>query len=179
MMPDMNMKPRLITFLANFFVPLAGISTDIYLPSLPAMAHHFLVSKAFVQITVTTYGVGMGLMQFIAGPVSDALGRKKLFIGALLTQIIAILVILNAQSIILIIVMRLFQGVGAAFLIVPARAILNDCFSGEQLKKQFNYITISFAMGPILGPFIGSYLQQYFDWHACFIFFTGLCHHRA
>ncbi|PHQ80971.1 MAG: hypothetical protein COB66_03495 [Coxiella sp. (in: Bacteria)] len=166
-------RKLVIAFLANFFIPLAGISTDIYLPSLPALSAHYATSHAMVQYTVVTFTLGMGLMQFIAGPVSDALGRRKLLLAALIVQFITIVLILVIPSITWMILLRFIQGAAAAFMIVPARALLNDVFSADQLKKQFNYTTISFALGPILGPFIGSYLQLYFGWHANFIFILG------
>lgn len=166
----MKTNKHLITFLANFFIPLAGISTDIYLPSLPALCTHFDVMKASVQLTVTFFAAGMGFMQFIAGPVSDALGRKKLILASTIIQLIMTILIIFAPSITWMIVYRFIQGSAAGFLIVPARAILNDTFEGNDLKKQFNYLTISFALGPILGPFIGGYLQHYAGWQANFIF---------
>jgi len=157
-------------------IPLAGMSTDIYIPSLPALAAHFTVIKALTQYTVTSYVFAMALTQLLAGPISDALGRKKLLLSALFLQVISILVVLHSPNIICMIIARFFQGLGAAFMIVPARAILNDIFTGDQLKKHFNYLTISFAVGPIVAPFIGGYMQHYIGWEANFyaILFYGL-----
>lgn len=169
-MKNMTHKKRLLAILANFFIPLAGISTDIYLPSLPALTQHFGVTKAAVQFTVTAFTVGMAVMQLVAGPISDALGRKKLLVVSAIIQLLAIILILYAPSIGWMIGFRFIQGSAAAFMIVPARAILNDTFEGDDLKKQFNYATMSFALGPIVGPFIGGYLQKFFGWEANFIF---------
>ena len=153
-----------LAVLINIIIPLAGMSTDIYLPSLPAMCSHFHVAKALVQLTVTTYVLGVGIAQLIAGPISDANGRKKLLVFALLIQLIAILLIVLTPSIHWMIVFRFLQGIGAGLMVVPARAIINDIFSGTELKKQFNTLTISFAMAPIIAPFIGGYVQHYFGW---------------
>ena len=73
-------------FLAHYFITVAGISTDIYLPSLPAISHAFTASKTMVQLTVTAFMLAMGLLQFIAGPICDAVGRKKMLVFALLTR---------------------------------------------------------------------------------------------
>lgn len=165
----MNQK-ILIPFLACFLVPLAGLSTDIYLPSLPAMSHYFLVPKSTVQLTVIVYTLGLGIMQFIAGPISDALGRKKLLLVALLVQAISVLIILYIYSMGWVVIGRLVQGMGAAFVSVPARAMLSDTFEGDVLKRHFNRIALAFSLGPIIAPFIGGYLQHYFGWHANFFF---------
>lgn len=155
-------------------IPLAGMSTDIYIPSLPAIAKQFSVIDALTQYTVTSYVFAMALSQLFAGPISDALGRKKLLLSSLILQIISVFLILHSMNIFFMIVMRFLQGLGAAFMIVPARAILNDIFTGDQLKKHFNYLTISFAIGPIIAPYIGGYLQHYIGWKANF--YTILCY---
>ncbi len=156
--------------LVNLLIPLAGMSTDIYLPSLPAMSAYFNVDKALVQLTVTSFVIAMGLSQFLAGPIADAYGRKKLLLLAISTQLLALFAIVFSRSVDWMIFFRFVQGLGAAFMIVPARAILNDVFESHELKKQFNYSTISFALGPIIAPFLGGYLQQYFGWQASFLF---------
>ena len=166
-------RMRCFALLINAIIPLGGMNTDIYLPSLPAMSHYFGADKTIVQLTVAAYVFGMGLGQLLAGPVSDAVGRKKQLLAALLFQVIAVIAILLCHDINWVIGWRVVQGVGAAFMMVPARAVVNDCFTGDALKKQFNYLTISFAMGPIVAPFIGGYLQHYFGWQANF-YFVGI-----
>lgn len=156
--------------LVNFIFPLGGISTDIYLPSLPAILVHFHSVKSLVQLTVTSYVLAMGVAQLIAGPISDAYGRKKLILIALSIQLISVLAILHSPDIYWMIFFRFTQGLGGGLMMVPARAILNDVFKGHELKVQFNYATISFAIGPIIAPFIGGYLQHYFGWKANFNF---------
>jgi len=160
----------ILMILVNITIPLAGMSTDIYLPSLPAISAHFNITKALVQLTVPSYVIAMGLSQLVAGPLSDAYGRKKLLLMAIFTQLFAVSAILLSPSIYWLICFRFIQGLGAAFMVVPARAIINDVFDGHELKKQFNYLMISFALGPIIAPFLGGYLQHYFGWQANFIF---------
>jgi Bcr/CflA subfamily drug resistance transporter len=155
--------------LVNFIVLLAGISTDIYLPSLPALSQHFATTKTLAQMTVTSYAAAIALAQFLAGPISDAYGRKTMLTLSMGMQVLAVLAIIFSPLIGWMIFFRFIQGLGAGFMMVPARAIINDIFTGHDAKKQFNYITISFAVGPIAAPFIGGYLQNYFGWQANFI----------
>lgn len=156
--------------LPNVVVPLAGASTDIYLPSLPYMAQAFSVDPNFVQLTITSFVLAMAIGQYIAGPVSDALGRRNLIIASLVLQVVAIVGILSTAHMGVVIAIRAVQGMACAFMIVPGRAILNDCFTGIELKKKYNYLTMSFALSPIIAPFIGGYCQHWFGWQASFIF---------
>ena len=54
-------RMRYFALLINAIVPLGGMNTDIYLPSLPAMSHYFGADKTIVQLTVAAYVFGMGL----------------------------------------------------------------------------------------------------------------------
>ncbi|ALB22825.1 Sulfonamide resistance protein [Piscirickettsia salmonis] len=164
------MNRLFIALFVNLVIPLGGMSTDIYLPSLPATADYFGSSDTLVQITVTLFTLGLGVGQIVAGPISDALGRKNPFLFGMLLQLTSVLLILNTSSLTTLIVVRLFQGFGAAFMMVPVRAMLSDVFDGAALKKQYTYITASFALGPIVAPFIGGYLQHYIGWQANFYF---------
>jgi|GEM_PF-1856820 MFS family permease len=165
-----RMKPIRYAILANLLVPLAGMSIDIYLPSLPHMAQAFSTDDSFIQLTMTSFVIAMGFGQYLAGPVSDAIGRKSLIITALVIQFITVITIIHVPFISLIIATRALQGIACAFMIVPARALLNDNFEGNELKKKFNYLTISFALAPIVAPFIGGYCEYYFGWRASFYF---------
>lgn len=156
------------SLLSNLLIPLGGLSTDIYLPSLPAMSTHFAVSRPMIQLTITFYVLAMGLGQLVVGPISDALGRRRLILGALTAQVVAIIGILLTNAISMIFFLRFIQGLAMAFMMVPARAIINDVFTGVELRKQFAYITISFAIGPIIAPYLGGYLQYYCGWQANF-----------
>ncbi len=163
-------QKRYFSLLVNTIIPLGGMGTDVYLPSLPAMSAHFHVAKELVQLTVTFYVVAVAIGQFISGPISDAYGRKKLLLIAVCIQLISALAIIFSPSIYLTICLRFIQGLGAGFMMVPARAIISDIFKKDELKKQFNYLTISYAVGPIVAPFIGGYLQHYFGWQSNFLF---------
>ncbi len=166
----MSRRLKIVTIFVNFIVPLAGLSTDIYLPSMPSMCRDFSLPSFYIQLTVTLFTFGMGIGQFVSGPISDSWGRKPLILFGLLLQLFCLLFIVKTTMPVLLIGSRLFQGFGAAAMVVPARAMLSDCFQGDELKKQFTYLTMSFAIGSIVAPFLGGYIQQYFGWRTNFLF---------
>src|SRR5258708_36913344 len=58
-------------------------SIDMYLPALPSIARDFHTGPSQVQLTLTAFLAGIALGQLLAGPVSDAVGRRRpLFVGA-------------------------------------------------------------------------------------------------
>ena len=92
-------KKRFFAILVYIIIPLGGVSTDIYLPSLPAISAHFHAIKTLAQLTVTAYVMALGLAQLFAGPISDALGRKKPLIIAVVVQLLSVVAIIFSQSI--------------------------------------------------------------------------------
>jgi MFS family permease len=68
----LNIRQRKRAFIAMLvMVPLGGAATDIYIPSLPAMAHVFDASRFAIQSTLLVYMLCYGLGQIIAGPLTD------------------------------------------------------------------------------------------------------------
>src|SRR5471030_1913294 len=72
------------TVLAFALIPLSGLATDIYIPSLPSMASHLGVSGSAVQLSLVVFMVSSGISQLFVGSLLDSFGRYKLGIISLL-----------------------------------------------------------------------------------------------
>jgi DHA1 family bicyclomycin/chloramphenicol resistance-like MFS transporter len=153
-------------------VPLTGATIDIYVPSLPAITEHFGTSVRLVQWTIPSYLVGYSLAQLFCGALSDAWGRRALLIAGLSLYICASWMAAASPNVTTLIVIRFVQGLGVAAPGVLARAIASDSFKANQLPAVTNYITLAWALGPILAPLVGGYLQHAFGWKAVFYFLT-------
>ena len=70
-------------------VPLGGAATDIYIPSLPAMAHFFDASRFAIQSTLLVFMACYGLGQIIAGPLTDTFGRRMPILLSTIVFVIA------------------------------------------------------------------------------------------
>ena len=150
---------------------LMGTGIDLYVPSLPAIVRYFNTQNHFVQYTISFYVLGYAVGQIILGMLSDSFGRKKiLIISGIVYTVISFLSALS-PNIFCLISYRFLQGFAIAGPAVIARAIATDCFSGLALTKVMTYISICWALGPIIGPVIGGYLQYFFGWQASFYFF--------
>ena len=166
-----NLTLRLSILLA--MVPLTGATIDIYVPSLPAITEHFGVPAQLVQWTIPSYLIGYSLAQLVCGALSDAWGRRTLLIIGIVLYTGASLLAASAPTISMLILMRFVQGLGVASPGVLARAIASDSFDSDRLPEVTNYITLAWALGPIIAPLIGGYLQHLFGWQAVFYFLTA------
>ncbi len=163
-------KKAMIVLVTLLSMLISGFAIDIYTPSLPAVTAYFGVDKAQVQLTITTYLIGYGLSQLYAGSISDSFGRKNpLMIAFFLFGVISLL-IPYSQTINELQFLRFFQGMTVGFVNVPGRAIVADLYEGPAFYRVINYLTIAWAIGPIIAPAIGGYLQHYIGWYASFYF---------
>src|SRR3954447_19084747 len=112
---------RLILMLGalSAFAPL---SIDMYLPALPALSTHFETGASEVQLTLSSFFLGLALGQAILGPLSDALGRRRPLLAGLAAYTVASLLCAAAPSISALVAFRFMQGFAGAAGIVVARA---------------------------------------------------------
>ncbi|MGR5114677.1 Bicyclomycin resistance protein [Photobacterium damselae subsp. damselae] len=165
-------QQKIALFLVVSISFLMGIGIDLYVPSLPDMAHFYHANISYIQLTISLYLLGYGLGQIILGSLSDSYGRRKIFIASSMVFSISSMLCIVSDSIIYLNLFRVLQGLAIAGLASGMRAIIVDLFSGLELKKMANYFALSWAIGPIVAPFIGANLADKFGWQANFYLFT-------
>jgi DHA1 family bicyclomycin/chloramphenicol resistance-like MFS transporter len=158
------------TILAFALIPLSGFATDVYIPSLPAMASHLNVPSTAVQLTLIIFMISSGLSQLFVGSLLDSFGRFKLNIAALIIFAAASFIIATSANIYVIYLMRVIHGITVATIVVSKRAYFVDIYNGNKLKHYVSLFSIIWASAPIIAPFIGGFLQSAFGWESNFYF---------
>jgi len=160
---------RALTTLLAMLTGLGPISMDMYLPSLPAIAHVLNAPTARVQLTIASYLIGFAAGQVIWGPVSDRRGRRPVLLAALVLYAAATLICAAAQSIDTLIAARLVQAIGGSGSIVLARAMVRDLYTGARAGRELSLMGAISGFAPIAAPMIGGVLETGFGWRASFI----------
>lgn len=158
------------TVLAYVLIPLSGLATDIYLPSMPHMATGLGVSEQAVQLTLSLFLISYGLSQCVVGSLLDTFGRYRLSLVSLLVFSLSCFVVAASSNIGVILAMRVVQGITVGFVLVAKRALFVDVYTGDKQKKYVSIITIVWGVAPIVAPYIGGYLEGLFNWRANFYF---------
>ncbi len=162
-----------LTLLLAMLTALGPLSMDMYLPSLPDIAHVLAAPTARVQLTVSSYLIGFAVGQVIYGPLSDRHGRRPVLLVALGVYVTSTLVCAATQSVDPLIGARFLQGIGGSGSIVLARAIVRDLYSGVRAARELSLMGSISAFAPIVAPMIGGVLQTAFGWRASFLFMGG------
>lgn len=162
-----------ITTYLLLLISLGYIATDIYLPSLPALAAYFKASDNEVQRTLFFYILSFSLGPLIFGPLSDHVGRKKVVLGGIFVSILATIGCLFAQNINWMIAFRFLQGFGLGAVLIASRAIAADLFTGKAFSRQISLMTMLMPLILAIAPTIGGVLQELFQWQGVFLFLIG------
>jgi DHA1 family bicyclomycin/chloramphenicol resistance-like MFS transporter len=171
--PRLPSHGRLVVLLGalSAFGPL---SMDMYLPGLPSMARDLSAPAWAAQLTITTSMLGLAGGQLVAGPISDALGRRRPLLAGLAAYMAASLLCAMAPTIWLLLVFRLIQGIAGAAGIVISRAIVRDLHEGVAAARYFALLMLVGGLAPILAPLIGGELLHVTDWRGIFVVLAGI-----
>ncbi len=150
------------------------MGVDLIAPSLPAIAHNLGVSDGFSKNLIAIYFLGYALGNFLIGILSDVYGRRHFFIaGSCLFVLASFLPVVFANPHVLLL-SRLLQGSTIGCCNVTSRGVLMDVLNKEAIVRIMPLNATMWGLGPVVGPVIGGYLQFYFGWQACFMFFGVL-----
>lgn len=167
-----QMSALRVSLIGALFVAIGPIGMALYTPAMPEIVHAFGTSEGVVKMTLTLYFAGFAFAQLIAGPVSDALGRRPIIMAFMAIFGGASLLALFAPNIEVFLVARFLQGVGASAGVAISRAIVRDQFKGNQSSEIMNMIGIILAIAPALSPTIGGVLVTYAGWQSLFLTMT-------
>ncbi|CAH6800280.1 Bcr/CflA family efflux transporter [Vibrio chagasii] len=157
--------------LAMMIIATGQVGVSIYLPSLPLIAADLSVTQVDVQLLVTLFLVGFGLSQLFYGPMSDAVGRRPIFLlGQGVYLIGTVVCVVFSDNMTALEVGRLLQGLGAGSASVLGRSVLRDSYDGAQLTKALSYISITASIMPIIAPVFGGWISFHLGWEAVFLF---------
>ncbi|AQX17336.1 multidrug transporter CflA [Tessaracoccus sp. T2.5-30] len=140
----------------------------MYVPGFPAVAGDLGVSASTVQLTLTTFFVGMGLGQLIGGPVSDQRGRRRPLLAGAVVMTVASVACAVAPNAGVLLAARFVQGFGGGWAMVVSRSVIVDVAQGHQLVRALNVIMGVGGIAPIVSPLLGALVLQTWGWRATF-----------
>jgi DHA1 family bicyclomycin/chloramphenicol resistance-like MFS transporter len=167
-------SPALFIILAML---IAGslVSTEIYLPAIPAITLNLQSSPAKAQVTISSFLLGLTCTQLVYGPLSERIGRKLVLIIGLAIFFTSSLACVFTMSMNELIIIRFLQGIGACAGTVVGKAIVGDLFDQNTAAKIFASVFPLVGLSPAIAPLLGGYLTHYFGWRSTFFFMALYC----
>lgn len=157
-----------LTVVLALLTALGPLSTDMYLPSLPAIAAGLQATTGQAQMTLSAFLLGFAAGQFVYGPVSDRVGRRPVLLFGLGLFSLASLICALAPTIEILIGARFLQALGASGPIVLGRAIVRDFYEGPRAGRELSRMGSIMGVVPALAPVLGGLIAQAYEWRMTF-----------
>ena len=163
-----------IYYVLGTLIALGPFSIDMYLQAFENIAVDFKTTKHAVELSLTSYFIGISLGQLAYGPIMDKFGRRTPQLIGLLIYIIAAFACYFATSLTWLIVARFFLAIGASAGMVASKAIVRDIFKNNMdVARAMSFLMLIMGAAPILAPYAGQLVVNYFNWEYIFLFLAG------
>jgi DHA1 family bicyclomycin/chloramphenicol resistance-like MFS transporter len=163
-----------VVLLLGSLIALGPLSIDLYLPALPNLTDDLSASPSSVQLTLTGILVGLGFGQLLIGPLADIYGRRRPLLVGIAVNVVTSLLCAVAPTIVVLDVLRVLQGVGAAAASVVAMAVVRDLFTGRDAAAVISRLVMVMGLAPVLAPSLGSAVLEVGSWRTVFVVLAGL-----
>ncbi|HET7842960.1 MAG TPA: multidrug effflux MFS transporter [Xanthomonadales bacterium] len=165
-----RLDPVPLAVLLALLAMFGPFTIDAFFPAFHAVQRELGASAWQMQQTISVYLVAYAVMSLFHGPVSDAIGRRRVILVGVVGFLFASIGCALSRTITQLLVFRALQGVFTGAGLIVGRAIVRDLYDGPQAQKVMSMITLFFGVAPALAPVIGGFVFRIADWHAVFWF---------
>ena len=158
------MPPNLIVLFLSLLLGLQPVTTDLYLPALPALTLGFGAPMAQAQLTLTALLLAFGFSQLVWGPMSDRFGRRPILLWGMGAYVLAALGSTLAPSMEALIVWRTVQGAAMGAAVMCARAIVRDLYQPVDGMRIMSKGQTGLGVFACLSAPLGGLLSDWLGW---------------
>lgn len=149
---------------------LGPFSIDTIFPAFPQLGAQFGADKMAMQQTISAYLLAYALMSVVHGPLSDALGRRRVILAGLVVFGIASAGCALATSLPMLLAFRVLQGLSAGVGLIVGRAVIRDVLHGDDAQRLMSQVSMIFGVAPAVAPIVGAWLLGWARWPGIFWF---------
>ncbi len=151
---------------------MQALDTTIANVALPSMQGSLSATSEQISWVLTSYIVAAAITIPMTGFLAARLGRKRLFLLSVAGFTVASVLCGLATNLTELVAFRLLQGIFGAGLVPLSQAVLLDTYPREQHGSAMAMWGVGVMVGPILGPTLGGYLTDAFNWR--WVFFINI-----
>ena len=158
------MSAGLIVLILSMLLGIQPVTTDLYLPALPALTEGFGAAMSQAQLTLSALLLAFGVSQLIWGPLSDRFGRRPILLWGLATYTLASIGSTLAPSMALLIVWRVVQGAAMGAVVMCARAIIRDLYQPQEGARIMSKGLSGLGVLACVSAPLGGLLSEFWGW---------------
>jgi MFS transporter, DHA2 family, multidrug resistance protein len=167
-LPEAAPHRKVITACAMTATLMQALDSTIANVALPYMQGSLSTTSDEITWVLTSYVIAAAIMTAPVGWLTMRFGRKNLFITCLCGFVVTSMMCGAAQSLTQMVLFRLAQGMCGAALVPLSQATMLDIYPFEQRAQAMAIFGMGVMVGPILGPTLGGYLTETYNWRWVF-----------
>ncbi|KNC11378.1 major facilitator transporter [Klebsiella sp. RIT-PI-d] len=148
---------------------MQALDATILNTALPAIAQSLNHSPLAMQSTIISYTLTVAMLIPVSGWLADRFGTRLVFMIAVSLFTLGSLACALSNSLTMLVIFRIVQGIGGAMMMPVARLALLRAYPRSELLPVLNFVTMPGLVGPILGPMLGGVLVTWASWHWIFL----------
>ena len=163
------MSPAIVVVLLALLLGIQPVTTDVYLPALPAMQADLRAAMAEVQLTFAALLLAFGVSQLVWGPLSDRFGRRPVLLIGMGGYVLASLACVAAPDMELLVLARIAQGAFMGAAVMCARAIVRDLYHPLEGARMMSRGLTGLGVIAIACAPLGSAVTEWVHWRAALL----------
>lgn len=164
---------RRLALLLGGLAMFGPFSIDTIFPAFPQIGAQMGADKLAMQQTISVYLLAYAAMSLVHGPLSDALGRRRVILSGLAVFVLASLGCALATSLPQLLAFRALQGLSAGVGLIVGRAVIRDVLQGHDAQRLMSQVSMIFGIAPAVAPVLGGWLLGWHRWPSIFWFLAG------
>lgn len=164
---------RRLAVLLGGLAMFGPFSIDTIFPAFPQIGAQLGADAVAMQQTISVYLIAYALMSIVHGPLSDALGRRRVIVGGLCVFALASAGCALARDLPTLLAFRAVQGLSAGVGLIVGRAVIRDVLHGDDAQRLMSQVSMIFGIAPAVAPVIGGWLLGWHRWPMIFWFLVA------
>ena len=166
-MVDTTVKRRLPWIVATALF-MEQLDSTIVNTAVPSIAASLQVTPLSLKAVVTSYILSLAVCIPISGWMADRFGTRRVFASAVALFTLSSMLCGASSSVPMLVVARIFQGIGAAMMMPVGRLMVIRTFAKSELLVAMNFVIVPALIGPLLGPTVGGLIVHWLSWRTIF-----------
>src|SRR3954464_15362317 len=151
---------------------MQNLDSTIIATALPTIAADIGETPMRLNVAITCYLLSLAVFVPISGWTADRFGARRVFTAAIIVFTIGSIACGFAQSLWMLVLARIVQGMGGAMMVPVGRLVLLRTVPNAELVGAVSYVSVPALIGPAIGPPLGGLIVTYTSWH--WIFFINI-----
>jgi EmrB/QacA subfamily drug resistance transporter len=165
---DITTRPNLALLVVVTGVLITAVDTTIVVLALPEIQRTFHIGLASVIWVIIGYLFVITLVSTQVGRLGDMFGRVSMYEMGFVIFVVASALCALSWNELSLIIFRLIQGIGGAFIAANSGAVIADTFPKEKRGRAYGFNAIGYNTGAVLGVVLGGTIVTYISWRWIF-----------